>query len=191
MQTLPQGKAHSLLGWGEQGRQQECLNKSFISLLQHDPYDKQSQTLQLCSVVFPRKSCFVLWPLQFSFLSRETDGMYEWLVFTEGYVTLWRKGKAGLSAKTTHHLPFFSLRVTKAVQGKHHTSKCGSHMREKAAALQLWKPVGHVPQSKGTRNVLARTHRWRKNELSWTRVNCSEFATAPWPDSKCTSKGLF
>ena len=179
------------ISWASESRAGSRKAWTEALFLQHDPYDEKSQTLQLCSVVFPGKSCFVLWPLPFSFLPRETDDMYEWLVFTEAYVTLWRKGKAEPSAKTTHHLPFFSLVATEPVQGKHHASRCGNHMREKAAAPQLWKPAGHVPLSKGTRNVLARTQRWRKNELSWTRANCSGFTTAPRLDSKCTSKGLY
>lgn len=157
--------------------------------LQHDPCDKQSRTLQLWS--FHNEELFCSQPPQFSFLSCPTDDTYEWLVFTEGYVSLRTKSKAKPSAKTTHHLPFFPLVATQPAQGKHHTSKCGSHVREKAVALQLWKPAGHLLLPKGTRNILGRIHRRKKNVLSWTRVNCIGFTEATWPDSKRTSEGLF
>jgi len=53
MQTQPEGKVQSVLGWGAQGSQQEGLNRSFVSPARALWQEATKTTTLLCS--FPRE----------------------------------------------------------------------------------------------------------------------------------------
>lgn len=119
---------------------------------------------------FPREN--LLCPLAFSvFLFFRWDRWYVWMAcFHWRLCHSLKKGESRALCNSTH-LPLFYLVATEPVQGKHHTSKSGSHMREKAVVLETCRSRATVKRNQECiRQGTEMTEKWTLfNQSQWLR----------------------